>query len=89
MRVEKNVFSLKKVNVNTILIKRFYAYIIAFEARFKAGLQDCDVSNTNSLCTKGADFIKNNRQHLIERYRHQATKISEVIYFNFNFSFSS
>ena len=29
----------------------FYSYIIAFEARAKAGLQDCDVSGSNNLCT--------------------------------------
>ncbi len=29
----------------------FYSYIIAFEARARAGLQDCDVSWSNNLCT--------------------------------------
>jgi hypothetical protein len=32
-------------------IPLFYSYIIAFEARAKAGLQDCDVAGSNNLCT--------------------------------------
>jgi len=39
--------------------------IIAFEARRDWGLQDCDVSSSNSLCTNGANYIRNKRQHLV------------------------
>jgi hypothetical protein len=35
----------------------FYSYQIAFEARAKLDLQDCDVRNWNNLCTDGAQFI--------------------------------
>lgn len=61
----------------------FYAYIIAFEARTKAGLKDCDVG-TPSLCQNGADFIRNNRAFLVNRYSYQASKIAEIIGRNAN-----
>ena len=54
----------------------FYAYIIAFEARYRADLQDCDVRPYNNLCTNGADFIRKNRDLIVSRYRHQATSIA-------------
>jgi hypothetical protein len=50
----------------------FYGYIIAFMARRELGLQDCDVSSTNSLCTEGSNYIRNNRARIIEQYRHYA-----------------
>lgn len=56
----------------------FYAYIIAFEGRVKQGLKDCDVG-TPSLCQGGADFIRGNREYLVSRYEHQASKIAEII----------
>lgn len=57
----------------------FYGYIIAFEARAKNGLQDCDVDPINNLCHKGANFIRNNRALLVSRYTHQASKIAEAL----------
>ena len=56
----------------------FYAYIIAFEARVKWGLKDCDVG-TPSLCQQGADFIRKNRDHLVARYKHQAQNIAQYL----------
>ena len=58
-------------------IPLFYAYIIAFEGRYKADLQDCDVRPTNNLCTNGADFIKKNRELLVSRYAHHAKEIAK------------
>lgn len=58
-------------------IPLFYAYIIAFEGRFRKGLQDCDVSSTNNLCTDGSNFIRENRALLVSRYKHQATQIAK------------
>ena len=55
----------------------FYAYLIAFEARHKYGFNDCDVDPNNNLCIKGAQFIKNYRQVLVDRYGYQAQKIAE------------
>ena len=54
----------------------FYAYVIAFEARYRANLQDCDVSGSNNLCTDGSNWIRNNRALIVSRYRHQATSIA-------------
>ena len=56
-------------------IPLFYAYVIAFEARSKKGLQDCDVGSPN-LCQQGAEFIRNNRQNLVNKYTEHATGIA-------------
>ena len=52
-------------NENKIAV--VYGYIIAFEARNLQGLHDCNDASPN-LCEQGADFIRNNRQHIIDRY---------------------
>lgn len=57
-------------------IPLFYAYVIAFEARLKLGLQDCDVDNIYNLCTRGAQFIIDYESLIFERYRHQASLIA-------------
>ena len=58
-------------------IPLFYAYVIPFEARYRQDIQDCDVREWNSLCTHGADFIRNNRYLLVSRYKHQASEIAK------------
>lgn len=61
-------------------IPLFYAYVTAFEARAMWGLQDCDVNNGQpTLCQKGSEFIRQNRQHLIEKYAEHAGHIAEKI----------
>ena len=60
-------------------IPLFYAYIIAFEARFRKNLQDCDMSGTNNLCTDGSNFIRANRDLLVSRYSHHAKAISSAL----------
>lgn len=62
------------VNKNKTAV--FYAYVIAFEARYNKSLQDCDVDQYYNLCTHGAEFIRNNRQKLIDRYKHHASNIA-------------
>ena len=57
----------------------FYAYIIAFEARYRADLQDCDVRAYKNLCDGGSDWIRNNIALIVSRYRHQATEIAKYI----------
>jgi hypothetical protein len=57
----------------------FYAYITAFTARQMQNLQDCDVSHTNTLCTNGADFIRNNRQLLVNRYADYALNLAKIL----------
>ena len=54
----------------------FYAYMIPFEARAKFGYQDCDVNLWNSVCIKGANFIRQNRNLLVNRYAHYAQQIA-------------
>ena len=54
----------------------FYAYIIAFEARYNQGIQDCDVDTNNNLCIYGAQYIRQNRQYLVQRYAYQSTQIA-------------
>lgn len=55
----------------------FYAYVIAFEARSKWNLQDCDASwNAQSLCQRGSEFIRQYRQYLVDRYSQNAGNIS-------------
>jgi hypothetical protein len=55
----------------------FYAYIIAFEARAMWGLQDCNMPGQN-LCQRGCNFIRENRNHIISRYKHHASGIAQV-----------
>jgi hypothetical protein len=57
-------------------IPLFYAYVIAFEARRLVGLQDCDVDANWNLCRFGAQFIRDNRQNLVNQYDYQAREIA-------------
>ena len=59
-------------------IPLFYAYVIAFEARSRLGLQDCDVDRNNNLCKRGSKFIRENRQLLVSRYTEHATEIAKI-----------
>ena len=60
-------------------IPLFYAYIIAFEARYRKNLQDCDMSGSNNLCTDGSNFIRENRALLVSRYAHHAKAIAAAL----------
>lgn len=58
----------------------FYAYVIAFEARVKNKLLDCDVVLDGvNLCTDGSCFIKESRDHLINVYSYHANEISKIM----------
>jgi hypothetical protein len=57
----------------------FYGYVIAFQARADMGIQDCDVNPGYSLCNKGANYIRQNRQKLVDRYSHQAKSIAGAL----------
>lgn len=59
----------------------FYGYIIAFEARNKDFIYDCNDPQhpTSTLCQKGANFIRNNRQLILSRYEMHSKKISEYL----------
>ena len=56
----------------------FYSYIIAFEARNMWGLKDCDVGKP-SLCDRGSEFIRKNRDYLVSRYKYQAQNIAQYL----------
>ena len=56
----------------------FYAYIIAFEARNDWNLQDCNVGYPN-LCQQGSKYIRENYDHIVERYKHQSSNIATYI----------
>ena len=58
----------------------FYGYVISFEARNLQGLSDCNVhTNFPTLCQQGANFIRNNRARIIDRYTMQASKVAEIM----------
>ncbi len=57
----------------------FFAYIIAYQARADIGIQDCNVNASYSLCNKGANYIRLNRQKLVDRYYHRAQSIAGVL----------
>ena len=56
----------------------FYAYMIAFEARVAWGLQDCNVGYP-SLCERGANYIRQNRDRILERYSHHSAAIAGIL----------
>ena len=47
-------------------------------ARHEAGLQDCDVG-TPSLCQRGAKFIRDNRQSIVNKYSHYAKETAAIV----------
>lgn len=55
----------------------FYANVIAFEARANAGLHHCSVGSYN-LCAKGADYIRKNREKLVNKYKENAKNIADT-----------
>lgn len=61
-----------------------YGYIIAFEARHRAGLWDCnDPKHPDpnvQLCKKGANWIRSNRKLIIDRYRMHAVAMASDKY---------
>lgn len=57
-----------------------YAYVIAFEARSKLGLLDCDVATKGeNLCTNGSCFIRAYREHLINAYSNHSRTIAKYM----------
>lgn len=52
-------------------------YLIAFEARYDMNIRDCDVDYHYNLCVYGAQFIRDNRQLLVERYHYHARWIAQ------------
>ena len=68
----------KQLNKPVVL----YGYIIAFEARVNEGLYDCnDPINPGppNLCTNGAQFIRNRRQLILDRYELHSGKIADIM----------
>lgn len=66
----------KSLNKPVIL----YGYIIAFEARNLQDLSDCNANlGKTTLCQQGANFIRNNRDRIIERYGHYSSSIANYL----------
>jgi hypothetical protein len=47
-------------------------------ARQQAGLKDCDVG-TPSLCQRGAQFIRDNRQGILNKYSNYAQETAAIV----------
>ncbi len=56
----------------------FYSYIIAFTARRDWGLGDCDVSGSNNLCDRGANFIRQEWPRITGQYEKYASNAARV-----------
>ena len=50
-----------------------YMYIIAYEAKNLLNLVDCNVGYPN-ICQKGANFIREKRNHILQRYEYHTSK---------------
>lgn len=70
--------SMLKKTISLDKIPVFYGYIIAFEARNNWNLKDCNVGYP-SLCQQGSKYIRENYDHIIERYDHQSSNIASII----------
>jgi hypothetical protein len=68
-------FTLCKNNNKTPVV---IAYLIAFTSRRDWGLQDCNVSETNNLCQRGADYIRQNKDRLLSQYTKYARGAAEA-----------
>ena len=62
----------------------FYTYIIPYEARNKNGITDCNTGHSNTLCTHGTKFIKENYNSILERYDHNSREIASYLGRNSN-----
>jgi hypothetical protein len=60
-------------------IPMIYTYIIPTEAKAKWGLGDCNIESYNNLCRFGADFIRQNRDYLVQRYKYHANAIAKIL----------
>lgn len=56
----------------------FYAPIMAFKAHDQAGLDFCGSDSSRTLCSDGAEWIRNNRDYLREVYDGYAWDIANV-----------
>ena len=61
------------------IIPVYYAYIIAYEANNLWGLYDCNYNIVPSLCQRGAQFIRNNTDRILERYANYSSNVAKFI----------
>ncbi len=57
----------------------FYSHMIASEAYLKKNLHECNTDLKPNLCQHGAQFIRNHREHILNRYIHYSYLISTEI----------
>jgi hypothetical protein len=57
-----------------------YLYIVAGSVREDLGIQDCNVGTdpSKTLCKAGADYVRNNSDKILNRYKAAANKIKEI-----------
>lgn len=55
------------------------SYIIGFEARKKSNISDCYSPGSNTLCNNGANFIRSNRDHILNQYEITVSELAKVI----------
>lgn len=55
-----------------------YTYVIAGKARADQGIMDCNVSNTNNLCQKGAQYLRDNYNSITTEYTNLAQQIKNT-----------
>lgn len=53
----------------------FYTYVIGFQACRQAGLCDCNTSGGTTLCTDGAQWIRDNRAQIVNAYGQYAARV--------------
>jgi hypothetical protein len=57
----------------------YYAYFIGFQANLQGGFGDCNTDNDNqTLCTRGAQWVRDNRTSIIQMYANYARMTYEA-----------
>jgi hypothetical protein len=65
---------LSRVNAANV-VPVYIAYFIAYRANIESGFGDCNLDfDNNNLCTRGAQWIRDNRQRLISVYESYAAR---------------
>ena len=54
-------------------------YVIAFAARRDKGLQDCNVGSGSTLCSDGANYIRQNHDKIIGIYASYASGVNQIM----------
>lgn len=61
---------------STKIIPTFYTYVIGGQAKLRDGYGDCNTSTGDTLCTKGAQWIRDNRAQVVNAYAQYAKMLA-------------